>query len=198
MMTAKMSKKSRKSIGKISRSPLTTAANFTFTPSAARTRTNLKDFTNNTRSIDPAGAAQMEQLFASTDVIGLIGDVMKDYGLNPNNLADVYAVYWVNAWQASRGDMSDISPAAYKAVSAQAARGLSVSPEFAAATDAQKQEMAEALMIQAAMIASHMEIAAGNPAQMRAIAKAVTQGAKASGLDLANMELTEQGFVKSR
>jgi hypothetical protein len=51
----------------------------------------------------------MEALFASSDIIGAIGQAMATIGLKTNNVADAYAVYWVAAWQASRGDMSDAS-----------------------------------------------------------------------------------------
>jgi hypothetical protein len=139
----------------------------------------------------------MEQFFSSTDVIGQIGDAMQSIGLKRNNAADAYALYWVSAWKATRGDNSTADGGTYKAVSVQAARGLSSSPEFTNASDAQKQEMAEALMVQAAMIDAHMESAAGNPQQLQAVAKAVAKGAQASGLDLNKMELTEQGFAKT-
>jgi hypothetical protein len=48
------------------------------------------------------------------------------------------------------------------------------------------------------MIDAHVESAAGNMEQLTAIAKAVAQGAAASGLELNAMELTEEGFVKAK
>jgi hypothetical protein len=170
----------------------------TYTPSTARTRTNLQNFANKTRKNDPEGAAKMEQLFASTDIIGQIGSVMQSYaGLDKNNAADAFALYWVSAWKASKGDVSDKSAASYKAVAAQAARGMSQSPEMARATDAQKQEMAEALLVQSALIDGMLAEYGSDPAMMAKLAQSVRQGAKASGLDLDAMTLTEQGFVKA-
>jgi hypothetical protein len=170
----------------------------TYTPSTSRTRTNLQNFASKTRKVDPEGAAKMEQLFASTDIIGQIGSVMRSYaGLDKNNAADAFALYWVSAWKASKGDVSDKSAASYKAVAAQAARGMSTSPEMARATDAQKQEMAEALLVQSALIDGMLEEYRSNPAMMAKLAQSVRQGAKASGLDLDAMTLTEQGFVKA-
>jgi hypothetical protein len=92
-----------------------------YAPSKSRTSTNLQNFVKKTRAQDPAGAAQMEQLFASTDVLGAIGSAMSSVGLNRNNAADAFTVYWVAAWQASVGDKGTASPAAYQAASAQAA-----------------------------------------------------------------------------
>jgi hypothetical protein len=166
----------------------------TYTSSKSRTRANLQSFIDKSRAVDPAGATQLEQLFGSTDIMGQIGDVMASVGLSKNNAADAFAVYWIAAWQASVGEMPTASSVAYKAVAAQAARGLSQSPELTAATDAQKQEMAEALLVQAALIDGHKEAAAGDSAQLKALSKAVKQGASASGLELGKMILTEDGF----
>ncbi len=176
--------------------PEPSSAVATYIPSKARTRANLQAFVAKTRDFDPAGADQMETLFAATDIIGVIGVAMAKVGLDKNNAADAFAVYWITAWQISVGDLSDYSPAFHRAVAAQAARGLSQSPEFAAATDAQKQEMAEAMMVQAAFIGAAAEQAASDPAQLKALGQAVKRGAAASGLDLDKMTLTEEGFVK--
>jgi hypothetical protein len=170
------------------------SAKLLYTLSASRTRKNLQTFADKTRANDPAQADKMEELFASTDIMGLMGDAMRSIGLSRSNAADAFAVYWVGAWQAANGRTDTPSAETFKAVAAQAARGLSQSPEFAAADDAQKQEMAEALMLQAAMIDGHMEEAAGNAAQLKAVGKAVKQGASASGLELDTMTLTEDGF----
>jgi hypothetical protein len=168
----------------------------TYTQNKSRTRTNLRSFVENTRATDPGTADRMEALFGSTDVIDTIGAAMRGVGLNPSNAADAFAVYWVSAWQASVGEMKTASPTAYRAVAAQAARGLSQSPEFAVATDAQKQEMAEALMVQMALIDAHKEDAASNASKLKALSKAVMQGAAASGLELDKMTLTEEGFLE--
>jgi hypothetical protein len=170
----------------------------TYTPSKSRTRTNLQTFVNKSRAADPAGAAQMEQEFASGDIMGQIGGIMSSVGLSKNNVADAFALYWVNAWQVANGDSSTPSAETMQAVAAQAARGLSQSPEFAAADDAQKQEMAEALMVQGVMIASAYEQSAGNKTQLKAIGDAVAKGADASGLKLYEMTLTENGFVPAK
>jgi hypothetical protein len=173
-------------------------ATLTYTPSKSRTRANLQNFVNKTRSADAGSASQMEQLFASADIMEQIGSAMSSVGLSRNNSADAFAVYWVSAWQAATGDLSTASADAYQAVAAQAAHGLSQSPEFASADDSQKQEMAEALMVQAALIDGAKDQAAGDAAQLKALGKAVRQGAEASGLDLDKMTLTEDGFVPSK
>jgi hypothetical protein len=169
----------------------------TYTPSISVRKKNLANFVAKTRATDPAGADQMEQVFASGDIIEIVDGALKGKGLTVSNAADAYAVWWVSAWQAANGDTSERSNATYKAVSGQAARGFANSPEFAKATDAQKQEMAEAMLVQTVMIDQMNEASAGDPAMKQKLADAVKQGAKASGIDLDTMTLTEQGFAKA-
>lgn len=173
-------------------------ASLTYQPSLERRKTNLANFVKKSRANDPVGAAEMARLFASTDIIGAIGQGIAPAGLKVNNVADAYSVYWTSAWNASIGSTETPSRAAMTAVKKQASSALIASPAFVSATDAQKQEFAEALLIQAALIDASVEQAAGNPAQVKAVAKAVRQGAKASGLDLDAFELTEAGFVPAR
>ncbi len=168
------------------------AARLEYRPLKSLTRKNLANFVEKTRVVDPASAAQLEQLFASTDFIGAVSDAMQGIGLRADNAAHAFAIYWVSAWQAAHGDHSTANAATYQAVSAQASNGLSNSSAFANATDEQKQEMAEALMIQAALIDGYMQAAAGKDDQLKAVAKAASQGAAASGLDLYKMTLTER------
>ncbi len=182
-----------------SKTSVTTKVATTFRVSQAVRRENLDSFVAKTRATDPETAAQLQQLFASNDIIDTIAKGISPYGLSVDDVADAFAVYWINSWEASRGIVgSQETHQRAQAVKVQAARGLASSPEFARSTDAQKQEFAEAMLVQAAMISAHMEAAAGDPSQLRAVAKAVSQGAAASGLDLDKMTLTEDGFVPAK
>lgn len=178
----------------IQRNPNISSASLVYQPSTARRKVNLDQFVAKARTRDPVGAAAMAKLFASTDMIGAIGAAIAPAGLKTNNVADSYAVYWTSAWNASRGSTATPSKAQMTSVKKQAANAMLATPAFIAANEAQKQEYAEALLIQAAMIDSSMEQAKNNPAQLKAVAKAVRQGAKASGLDLDAMTLTDEGF----
>ncbi|WP_231725984.1 MULTISPECIES: hypothetical protein [unclassified Sphingomonas] len=68
----------------------------------------------------------------------------------------------------------------------------------AEASDAERQEFAEALLLQAAMLGSGLDQWAREPEMLERLAKAARQGALASGLDLAKMTLTPDGFVSRR
>lgn len=62
------------------------------------------------------------------------------------------------------------------------------------ATEADKQQLAEAYLVQAALIDSSVEEMQSNPQHLDALKAAVRQGAMTSGLDLDRMVLTDAGF----
>jgi hypothetical protein len=175
---------------------VTSEANLSFALSAAQTRVNIAKFVEKTRRTDPAGADRTAQLFANMDFMAQVATAIDPYGLRVNNIADDYTIYWINAWEASRGIVnSQETRSRVQAVKSQAARALLTAPEFATATNAQKQEFAEGLWIQAALISGHMKFVASDPRQLREAGVAVSTGARRFGLELSEMELTPTGFV---
>lgn len=166
-----------------------------FVPSQTRRTANLARFVERSRAVDPAGAERMAALFASTDVIGQMAPPLAAHGLRINDLADAYAVWWINAWQATRGTNDPSDRATTLAVRDQARRALASIAEIRGASDAAKQEFSEALLIQAALIDSAVDQSKGNRAQLRAVAAAAAKGARAMGVDLSGMTLTDRGFV---
>jgi hypothetical protein len=170
-----------------------------YSSSAARTRANLAKFVATTRKTDPAGAAKMAELFASTDIIGMIDQRMQStYGMRANNVADAYAVWWVSAWMGAQGRSDDATQGQMAMVKRQAANALASTPEFASATDAGKQELAEALLVQAALIGDTVDTYQSDPAMLAKTRAAIKQGAQAMGLDLTTMTLTDEGFKPAR
>lgn len=171
----------------------------TYNRQTARTRRNLAKFVEETRATDPAGAAKMQALFASTDIIGMIDQKMQQtYGMRANNVADAYAVWWVSAWMGSKGRSDDATPGQMAMVKRQATNALASTPEFAAATDAGKQELAEALLVQAALIGDTIDTYTSDPSMLAKARAAIAKGASGMGLDLSKMTLTDQGFVPFR
>jgi hypothetical protein len=98
----------------------------------------------------------------------------------------------------SRGRTDNPTRAQTTATRNQAANALLASPEMRAASASQKQEMAEALLIQAALIDATVEKAQSNPAFLAQVKAAIAQGAEGMGLDLASMTLTDDGFIPAR
>ncbi|MDV3457228.1 DUF6683 family protein [Sphingomonas sp. HF-S4] len=170
------------------------AVRLTYKPSLERRRANFAQFIEKTRKKNPQAAADLQKELSS-DVIEKIGGAIGQFGMRADNVADAYAIWWLNAWLASR-QRNDTPPARQiAAVRAQAARAMASVPEMASASDAVKQEMAEANLIQAALLGSMMDDAEGNPTKLRQLAAAVRKGARASGLNLDAMDLTDDGFV---
>ena len=169
-----------------------------FNSSAEQRKKNIAIFVAKTRQSDAVSADQLQQMFASTDVIDLIGKGIAPYGLRTDNLADAYAVYWANAWLGSRGRNDDFDKRQILAVRNQAANALLATPAVVSASNSQKQEMAEALLVQAALIGYSVESAKSDPALMSKVKAAIAQGAKAMGLDLYTMTLTDNGFVPAK
>ena len=155
---------------------------------------NLAAFAAKSRATDPEDSRKMTTLFAANDVIGLADRDMRKLGLRADNVADAYALWWANAWLASRGRDDDLPPAQMRAISRQAAASLLATPEFANATNSQKQEMAEALIVQTILISSAVGVYKEQPEMMERLKAAVVQGAQASQLDLLAMDLTPAGF----
>lgn len=166
-----------------------------YTPSKARRSANLATFVQKTRAADPQGAADLQKLFAGGDFIEKVGALVAPQGLRIDNVADAYALWWINAWQASRGNNDTPDRAVLSAVRAQAASAVTATGEIARASDAQKQELAEALWVQAALIDGAVEQAKHDPARLREVGAAVRKGAKSMGLDLGMIDLTREGFV---
>jgi hypothetical protein len=166
-----------------------------FTPNLATRQRNLAGFIAKTRTQSPESADEMAQLFASTDVFAAMSQALAPKGLRIDNVADAFAVYWITAWETSRGIVGkDTSRELAQSVKAQVSRALLATPDFVAATAAQKQEMAEALLIQTALISASAEAAANDPGQLAAVGNAVRKGAQGMGLDLDAMELGDTGF----
>jgi hypothetical protein len=177
----------------------TPTISFDYRNSSARTRANLAKFAQKSRSKDPVGAAKMAELFASTDVIGLIDQKMQQaYGMRANNVADAYAMWWVSAWMGAQGRSDDASAGQMAMVKRQASNALGATREFASSSDAGKQELAEALLVQAALIQATIDTYKSDPAMLAKTRASIKQGAKAMGLDLGTMTLTDEGFKPAR
>ena len=147
------------------------------------------------RKVDPVSAKKTAAFLSSTNIIDQIVQMMRPMGLRADNVADAYTLWWVIAWHAANGRQGEPDAQIMAAVKQQASNALLSTPQFASTNDAQKQEMAESMLIQAALIDAHIDAAAGNPSQQAALAQAVNQGAKKMGLDLTKMDLTENGFM---
>lgn len=176
----------------------TPAGRLTYRPSMERRRANFAMFVAKSRKKDPVGAAMLERELATSDVMGKMTRELAGFGMHVDNVADAYAIWWLNAWLASRQRADTPPMAQISAVRAQAAQAIASAPGFATASDAAKQEMAEANLLQAMLIGAYIERAKNDRDLSRRLADAVRRGARASGLNLDAMDLTDDGFVPRR
>lgn len=171
------------------------AAALSYQPSAAVRKRNFAQFVERARAVDPDGAGKLETLLNSMNVIGEVQKKIGHYGMRTDNLADALAVYLASAWFAIRASTDDPTPAQMRGLRNQVARAIGASPEFARASDAMKQQLAEANLIQAVIISGYAETAKAKPALRAQIASAVAKGARQSyGLDLRAMSLSGRGL----
>lgn len=169
-------------------------AAFGFRSDSARTKRNLAQFVAKSREQNPAAAAELERNLASVDIVGEAGKGMRAMGLDPHNIADAYALWWVLAWSAGNQTESPSDAPTYQAVQAQARAAFTATPGLAERSDAEKQQFAEAMIVQAMILDSANDAVRGDPAQMKALADQAKRGAKEMGLDLSTMVLTSDGF----
>ncbi|MBO9623406.1 MAG: hypothetical protein J7500_11915 [Sphingomonas sp.] len=170
-------------------------AELRFSPSKSRRAANLAQFVSKTRKIDAGNAQDLERLFAQGDFIERLGKSLAPLGLGVDNVADAYAIWMISAWNATQGRNDTPSRGTAQAVRAQMARALGSAREIASANDAAKQELAEALLVQTALVDAAVDQNRSNPGRMQQFGAAVNQGAKRMGIDLTTMALTEHGFV---
>ncbi|MFZ1344255.1 hypothetical protein [Thiothrix eikelboomii] len=166
-----------------------------YQPSLARRQVNLSDLAAQRQVQHLNGADELEALLSSAQVIEAIEQTIQPYGLGINNLADVYTLWWITAWQASEGELSKIDKQTAQAVKQQAMLIWLANPKLAQATDTHKQAIAEALLIQALLTQAAINRAGDDQQAKQVVKEAVRQGAAASGLVLEQMQLTAQGFV---
>lgn len=121
--------------------------------------------------------------------------LLRQFGMNPDNLGDVMAAYWIGMWEIVNGrepNGREVS-AAYRQLQA-----IFVSnPQLASLSDADKQRTAETLgnMMMFGYIAYIQLKNSGDSAGLQQLQQDVYGFTKQQGLDLRALNLTDRGFV---
>jgi len=145
----------------------------------------------------PEGAKALDQLFAQ-DIVAMLAPEMTRMGLNPNDMADMTAVYWVTAWEASQGIAGQkTAPALARGARDQLAKVLGGNAAIAKATDAQKQEIADTMLLQALIAELRMQGAKQQGADaLKQTSDAIhAEAGQLLKTDLRQVTLTPAGFV---
>ena len=156
---------------------------------------NLAQFVAKIRADDPQSAASLQSAFAKGDPIAAIAPAIRRYGLRTDDVADAAAAYIVTAWYGVRGRNDDPPHSQVQGVREQMRRTMLSIPSFARASDATKQQLAEAMFVQMMIADAAVTAAKGKPALMAKTKTAINQGARSTlHLDLAKLKLTDQGL----
>jgi hypothetical protein len=145
---------------------------------------------------DAKSAQNLEAILKSKDIITEMDKGLRPFGLRTNNVADVYAVYWINAWEILNGQKQS-SKAQSVAVRDQVAQILVSNKPVLALDNTRKQQLSESILLQMLMMQVAYEQTKNRPDSLKELAVDVKRGARNLGFDLDTVALTEKGF-KSR
>lgn len=145
---------------------------------------------------DQAGiAAAMER----EDFFARWGRHVSQYGLRRGSVADAMTAYWVLNWQIAN-DVREVDRSQVSAVRSQVQSILGANPGFSRLDDAQKQEMAEAMILNfiAQSVAYEDAMAANDAGMQRRLQNAaVARFNNEMGVNLRSIRLTNTGFTPS-
>ncbi len=166
-----------------------------YRPNLAVRRRTVATWMAKTRAANPQIAANLQRDLRGRDPIVAISSNIGRYGLRTDDLADVVAVYLVSSWQGMRGELNDPPLAPVRAARAQMHRVLLSNRRFTSASNATKQQLADALLLQMVVDTESVRLAKGNPAQMARAQSSIRQNViRVLKIDLSKMKLTNQGL----
>lgn len=143
----------------------------------------------------PQDAAQLRGQLASGKLRATVAQYLANYGMSPNNVVDTTALYLASSWFASRASAADPSPAQMRGLRQQVAVVFSSMPALLGASNAAKQELAEASIVQSVIASALANKAAADP-KVAGIVK--SSAVRAVGdmyqIDLLQLNLTGQGL----
>jgi hypothetical protein len=180
-------------------SPAATSAEaaLRFTPSPERRKRNMAKFVDKTRATNPAGAAQVEQFLATTDVFAELETGLAPLGLRIDDLGDAMTLYAMEAWEIANNHQFPTTRARTAAVRRQMVQGVAGNPLLATLDDAAKQETAEAMLIQATILSTGyaQAKALGDKKIIAQISDAAHRGAiETLGFDVRSVDMDEAGI----
>jgi hypothetical protein len=172
-----------------------TLAKLNYKPSPDTRKADVAQFVERLKAVDPQGATQLAAAFSDHDLIDQASGWMTPNGLRATNLADAVALYWVGAWLATQGSDAAPSKASLQAVRNQVAAAAINTPAVTDATDAQRQQLAEAMIIQALIVSQYLGAVKAHPELLDKVKAAAAAGAQNTfGFDIRTLKLSDTGF----
>lgn len=150
-----------------------------------------------TRTVSPEAGTQVRALLQRSDPVRNWSQLVASDGLRAGDVADAFAAYWILNWMiANQGDNNRAQTLAVR----DQVRGIMASnPSIAGLNEAQRQEMAEVLMLN--FLVQHAAYTEAMKRGDRALIgrlgqAAVTRFQNEMGVDLRSLQLTDAGLIR--
>jgi hypothetical protein len=170
-------------------------AQFAFRPDPAVRQQVYARAIARAQKVSPADARKIRRMLLSGEVHRNATSYLARYGMSANNLADTLALHLAVAWFATRASDGDPSRAQMLGLRRQVTNVLSDTPGFAKASNATKQEIAEANIVQATFNGSVANAAARDPKLAAKARQAVARDIMSTyRINLLKLNLTNQGL----
>ncbi len=168
----------------------------TYQASAAVTERVKRQFADFVRSTGGDGAG-IAAAMNDQDFFARWGGHVSQYGLRRGDVADAMTAYWVLNWQIAN-DVRSVDRSQVQAVKAQVRQNMTSNTQFGALNNAQKQEMAEALILNfiAQSVAYEDAMRANDATMQRRLQNAArTRLRNEMNVDLRQLRLGGSGFT---
>ena len=166
-----------------------------FLPSPERRREGIARRIAALRITDPAGAAELTRITAQGDSVAAFAASLRPAGVTAYSVSDAFAAWVTTTWAQLHPAVT--SPASVDIVRKQVDRALQGIPAFATATDAEKQEFAEALIMHLLMNAPRVRAARGEAAKQTPLLAQLQRAGAEISVDFEHMTYTAQGFMSA-
>jgi hypothetical protein len=168
-----------------------------FTRDGAQLKAKQEQILAAMRQHAPAVAEDLRKLF-SQDVIAMIVPALRRMGLDHQDMADMTALYWVAAWEASHGIVGrETDPKLAQGARDQLARVYFANPATARMSDRDRQDVADTMLLQSILVEARMTVAAKTgPAMQKQMSDIIhTEASRLLKIDLRKVTLTAAGFA---
>ncbi len=174
---------------------VTAPANLRYVSDPQRRKANYAKAVASAKSSNPALAEMYQALATQVDLYTIINDYLGKYGMRADDLGDVLALSWFSAYQVANGGKTD-DPTKAQLMAIRAQLGA-VSVDLAKLSDADKQAMADALMLDMAVQQGALESAKeSSPKLVPQLSKTFAEvNLQTFNVDFAQLTLGPKGFV---
>lgn len=143
----------------------------------------------------PGEAAKFRQILVSGKMRNEVAGFLARYGMSPNNLVDTTAIYLAVAWLTTHRNNGAPSAEQLRGLRRQVALAYGSVPQIMAMSNAAKQELAEANLLQASLSSTLADQASKDPATLAKARAAIASWVRDSyQLELTRMTLTANGL----